>query len=126
LPEAKESRAKNSAKTTSAAAPRARNEYKLSPAARFDINEILLYQIRHRGEDAAFELEGDFIEAFERLAENPGLGHSRENLTSNPDLFYLVDPYLIVYDRQSDPLGILRVLHSARDLKKLLKTKPEK
>jgi plasmid stabilization system protein ParE len=35
-------------------------------------------------------------------------------------LFFLVHSYLIVYRRDKLPLNVVRVLHSARDVKRLL------
>ena len=60
-------------------------------------------------------------EVFERLAERPGLGHSREDLTNRPLRFWSVFSYLVVYDPESRPLTIIAVLHGARDVEKLLK-----
>ena len=39
--------------------------YGLTDKAKFDLNEFLNYSARHRGSDAAFELEGVLLDAFE-------------------------------------------------------------
>jgi plasmid stabilization system protein ParE len=62
-----------------------------------------------------------FLSAFLRLADNPGLGHRREDLTPKPYFFYTIHPYLIVYARESDPLPILGVLHGSRDVQRILR-----
>lgn len=36
-------------------------------------------------------------EAFRSLSTNPGLGHRREDLTSQNVLFFLVNPYFVIY-----------------------------
>ena len=97
--------------------------YWLSPRALKDIAEIETYEIEHFGEDLALQTEANLFEAFERLALTPGLGHKRPDLTSRPYFIYSVDPYLVIYARQVDPLPILAIIHSARNVKKLLKSK---
>lgn len=60
--------------------------------------------------------------AFEPLAGNPGIGHSRADVTQRPVKFWGVFSYLVVYDPASDPLPIVAVLHGARDVEQILKT----
>lgn len=59
-------------------------------------------------------------EAFRKLADRPGLGHRREDLTHSPVLFWAVWSYLVVYKPDSEPLEVVRVLHGARDLDAVL------
>ncbi len=59
-------------------------------------------------------------EAFQRLAETPGLGHKREDLALLPVLFYAVWSYLVIYKPDTRPLEIVRVLHGARDVEAIL------
>lgn len=54
------------------------------------------------------------------LAQSPGLGHTRDDLTSLPLRFWPVFSYLIVYDPARRPIEIVRVLHGARDLRRIL------
>jgi plasmid stabilization system protein ParE len=70
--------------------------------------------------DAADRLLEDFYGAFEQLAEMPGIGHKRQDLTERDVLFWRLHSYLIVYKR-SNPLRIVRIFHGKRDVKKLLK-----
>jgi toxin ParE1/3/4 len=67
------------------------------------------------GSDAIYDAVG-------RLAETPGIGHTRQDLTDRPVKFWSVYSYLIVYDSESRPLTIVAVLHGARDVEQLLKT----
>ena len=57
-----------------------------------------------------------------RLAETPGLGHVREDLAAiDPALrFWPVYSYLIVYRAETAPLEVVRVLHGARDVRRIL------
>src|SRR5271154_3274538 len=95
--------------------------YQLSPSAVADLEEILRHHKERAGDSAAAMLEKDLTFAFERLAATPGLGHLRSDLTVRPYFFYAADPYLIVYARQIDPLPIIAVLHTARNVSKILK-----
>ena len=99
------------------------SEYQLAPEAQHDLDELLDYVQGSRGEEIADALEVQLLEAFRRLARTPGLGHLRKDLTSAHYHFYLLRPYLIVYARSTDPLAILRILHSARNLRRLLSTR---
>jgi plasmid stabilization system protein ParE len=77
--------------------------YKLDAEAFADLNDILQYAELRQGNDAADELETELLEAFQRLAAMPGLGHRRPDLTSKPQFFYFVDPYLIVTREAKNP-----------------------
>jgi plasmid stabilization system protein ParE len=59
-------------------------------------------------------------QAFQRLADMPGLGHRRNDLTKRDLRFWSVYSYLVIY-RESDPLLIVAVLHGKRNVKRLLK-----
>lgn len=65
---------------------------------------------------AADKLEADIYKACEALAANPRLGHKRPDLTDDPVLFWPVrGQYLVIYQRETQPLKIVRILHGARD-----------
>jgi len=50
------------------------------------------------------------------LAQNPRLGHKRPDLTDEPVLFWPVRRwYLVIYQRETKPLQVVRILHGARD-----------
>jgi antitoxin ParD1/3/4 len=93
--------------------------YALTAAARADLSEIADY-IREDNPDAAKRVVKSLQEAMGRLARVPGMGHLREDLTRRPFRFWPVYSYLIVYRSETQPLQILRILHSARDVKSLL------
>jgi antitoxin ParD1/3/4/toxin ParE1/3/4 len=48
------------------------------------------------------------------------MGHLREDLTDEPVRFWSVYSYVIVYDPETQPLQILRILHGARDVRRVL------
>jgi len=55
------------------------------------------------------------------LASNPGLGHTRRDLTSKPVRFWPVYSYLIIYDAETQPLEVIRILSGYRDVAAQLK-----
>jgi antitoxin ParD1/3/4/toxin ParE1/3/4 len=59
------------------------------------------------------------FDACQCLAENPRVGHTREDLTVQPVLFWPVGSCLIIYDPNSKPLSIVRVVHDAHDVPSL-------
>ena len=76
--------------------------FRLSPEAAQDVREIWAYlavdSIR-----AARRLRLQILEACQKIANNPGIGHSREDLTDKPVLFWLAGPYLIIYSPYRGP-----------------------
>ena len=58
--------------------------------------------------------------ALKLLGKQPGVGHVREDLTGRPVKFWPVYSYLIVYDPETEPIQILRVLHGMRDVEEIL------
>ena len=97
------------------------------------------YQFTPQAVDDRFEIwsyiAGDDLEAANRveeviqaacgfLAESPLAGRIREDLTALPLRFWLVQPYRnywIVYNPEKKPLQIIRIIHAARDLPRLLR-----
>jgi plasmid stabilization system protein ParE len=92
--------------------------FRLSPEAAQDIREIWAY-IADDSIKAARHIRLQILDACQRIAENPGIGHSREDITEKPVLFWPTGSYLIVYAPRK-PVEIVRVLHGARDLPGLL------
>jgi antitoxin ParD1/3/4/toxin ParE1/3/4 len=92
--------------------------FKLSPEAACDIREIWSY-IAADSVKAARKVRLALFDACQRLAENPRIGHTREDLTDQPVLFWPVGSYLIIYDPQTKPLSVVRVVHAARDVPSL-------
>ena len=69
----------------------------------------------------ANRIQSELVDAFESLADVPGKGHKRPDLTNKDLLFFSVYQYMIVY-RQAAMVEIVAVLHGKRDVKRLLKT----
>ena len=92
----------------------------LSPEAAQDIREIWFY-IAQKNLRAARRVRLLLLEACQAVANHPGIGHHREDLTDKAVLFWPVGAYLIVYSSASRPVAIVRVLHGARDIPNVLK-----
>ena len=59
---------------------------------------------------------GKLFDAFDALARTPGMGHTREDLTSYPVLFWPVGAYLIIYRAERRPVEIVAVTQGSRDI----------
>jgi plasmid stabilization system protein ParE len=90
-------------------------QYVLSVSAEFDLDEIWEY-IAQDNLDAADRWITKLFDAFQSLAQSPGMGHRREDLTSLPVLFWPVGAYLILYRPQSEVIEIVAITQGARDI----------
>jgi plasmid stabilization system protein ParE len=95
------------------------NGYFFSEKARQDIGEIWLY-IAEDSINHADRLREEFEAAGELLAEHPGIGHTRNDLTRLPVRFWPVGVYLVIYHPDTRPIEIVRILHGQRDLPSIL------
>jgi plasmid stabilization system protein ParE len=96
--------------------------YLVAPEAEGDLQQIWRYLLGEAGLAIANRIQGDLVDAFEGLADLPGKGHKRPDLTSRDVLFFSVYQYMIVY-RRTALVEIVAVLHGKRDVKRLLKTR---
>ena len=98
-------------------------EFDLTPAARRDLRELWAF-IADDDLDAADRVLDEIAAAFARLAQMPGLGHTRKDLTTRPVLFWPVYSYLIVCRSDRKPLQIIAIVHGARDVSRILGNRP--
>lgn len=99
------------------------SQYQFTPEALSDLFELWSY-IAADNVDAANRVEEAVYAACALAAENPLGGQIREDLTALPVRFWLVQPYRncwVVYDPKTAPLQVIRVLHSARNIGRILK-----
>jgi plasmid stabilization system protein ParE len=89
--------------------------YVVSPEAFDDLQEIWDF-IATDSPQAADRVVAELFSAFQRLAEWPGMGHTRRDLTERDVRFFPVGSYLVVYRELQPALQIVAVLHSARDV----------
>ena len=94
------------------------SRYVLTDLAKQDVREIVSY-IRKRNPQSARKVQAELREAMRRLAEFPLIGHYRDDITHEPLRFWSVYSYLIAYRPDTKPLQIIRMVHGARDLRRL-------
>ncbi|MFL6235699.1 MAG: type II toxin-antitoxin system RelE/ParE family toxin [Thermoanaerobaculia bacterium] len=93
--------------------------YVLTAAARADLSEIAEL-IRQDSPGAARKVVKSLRDAMAKLAGMPQMGHIREDLARTSLRFWPVYSYLIIYDPQSRPIQVVRILHGARDVRALM------
>jgi plasmid stabilization system protein ParE len=97
--------------------------YRLSSEALEDISEIWHY-IASDSLASADRIEQAIFDACDSIASLPFAGAIRKDLTTHPVRFRLLLPYRthwIVYNPKSDPIKIVRVLHTSVDISAALR-----
>ena len=95
------------------------SNYVLGVAADLDLDQIWEY-IAEDSIEAADRWIDKLFDAFQTLAQSPGMGHRREDLTEFPILFWPVGAYLILYRVQEHFIEIVAVTQGARDIPSFL------
>ncbi len=96
--------------------------YRVAPYAEADLKQTWRYLLGEAGLAVANRIQGELVEAFEGLADAPGKGHRRSDLTNSDVLFFSVYQYMIVY-RRKKVIEIVAVLHGKRNVTQLLKNR---
>jgi hypothetical protein len=60
---------------------------------------------------------------YPKLARFPGLGHTRPDVADKRYLFWAEGKYVIAYRLEDEELVVIRVLHGARDFRKIFPRK---
>lgn len=103
-------------------------KYRISRRADADLNAIWDYIARDSIE-AADRVEAEIHSEIKRLAETPGMGHAREDVGNPSYRFWRVYSYLVAYRMEGRTLIVVRVIHGARDLRRIFrpaKRKPKR
>lgn len=95
-------------------------KFVLSPQAARDIAEIWQYVADSSSDATADRVESVIYEKIELIANRPGLGHVRKDLTTENVKFFPVYAYLVVYRPESKPVQVVAVIHGRRDVERLL------
>ncbi len=95
------------------------SKFFLTEQAQQDRGEIFDY-IASNNSLAAKKVDKRFKEVFQFLAGSPYSGHKRDDLTNLNVRFFTVYSYMIIYDPETFPLKIVRILSSFRDINKLI------
>ncbi len=99
--------------------------YKLHLEAYGDLSDIWFFIAKDNSKAAEYVTEAVW-DKFQYIADNPNLGHLRDDLTDRLLRFTTVHKYLIGYIPDTDPLIILAIVHGARDpeiLRTILETR---
>ena len=94
--------------------------YELTVTAEEELASILRYIAEQDSVDRALHVHDKFTQAFESLAATPGMGFKRPHLTGTRVRWHPVFRFVVIYDPESSPVMILRVLHGMRDLDRIL------
>ncbi len=93
------------------------SRYQLTDRADQDLFEVSLYLARVGSIETAEVFLKDLRQKFDLLAENPGLGRRRPELS--PDLQSIPQgKYVIFYRPTEQGIVVVRVLHGSRDVKR--------
>lgn len=92
--------------------------FSLTLQAEQDIKDIW-FHIARDNITAADNVIESFEQAFFKLTTNPNMGSIRKDLTDKSVRFWIVFSYYIIYT-PTNPLQILRVISSYRDITKQL------
>ena len=95
------------------------SKYVLGILAERDLDEIWEY-IAQDTIESADRWVGRLFDAFEAIARNPGIGHTRKDLTAHPILFWPVGAYLVLY-RARKKIEIIAVTQGSRDIPSFLR-----
>lgn len=97
-------------------------DYRLTPQASRGLRVVLADVEDRFGTGLARRVLERLVRTFELLAEQPGLGHARPDLTSDSRVrFWAVGPNLIAYRSMQESLENLIVERGARDWTRLLR-----
>jgi antitoxin ParD1/3/4/toxin ParE1/3/4 len=88
--------------------------------AEADLANIVDFIARSAGAERADRVLSAVLDAAERLAANPRIGHKREDLTDDNVRFWSVHSFLLVYRTHRRTVEIVRVVSGWRDLTVLL------
>lgn len=97
------------------------SKYVLTRRADRDIDEIWQWIAQENGNEVADRIEQEFHRAMELLADNPGAGHTRPDVKRAGYRFWSVYSFIIAYRPATKPLTIARVVHGARNFKRLFR-----
>jgi antitoxin ParD1/3/4/toxin ParE1/3/4 len=93
--------------------------YVLTSAAEDDLRNILEFLVVESPSTATRVLDA-LQEAMRLLGERPGIGHRRTDLADETLRFWPVFSYLVIYRPDTAPVQVIRILHGARDVRRLL------
>jgi antitoxin ParD1/3/4 len=98
-------------------------KFALTPIAVEDLLSIWDYVATASSQREADRVIARIYDECDKLATMPGMGHYRTDLLNEEYCFWPARSYLIVYRWETKPLEVIAVVHGARDLDVLLRTR---
>jgi plasmid stabilization system protein ParE len=95
--------------------------YILTPRATEQFEALLYNLAEHSGWERSIRVEERLYEAFNGIAAHPGIGHLRRDLLPREIYFHYVEPFHILYLRDTSPLWIIAIHHGSRDIAALMR-----
>jgi plasmid stabilization system protein ParE len=92
-----------------------KRSFALTPEARSDLKEILLY-IAEDSPQAAEKLRVEFLNGLQRVGRTPGMGHYHVELLDRRYRFWNFYSYVVAYAWDAKPIQVIAVVHGARDI----------
>jgi plasmid stabilization system protein ParE len=97
---------------------------RISRRGQRDLDDIWRhYALTSGSEDVANRVDGDLHSAIKKLGLTPRVGHRRADVADETLLFKSVYSILIAYRIEKSEVVVVRVIHGARDLRKIFKRK---
>jgi toxin ParE1/3/4 len=93
-------------------------EPRLTEQAEADLDELWAY-IAANNPDAADRMVDAVLDSSRMHVRFPGMGQSRDDLRPGLRCF-VVSPYVVFYRPIEDTIEVLRILHGARDISRLI------
>ena len=92
----------------------AEGEYRLTPPAERDLEEIWRYTVERWSVDQAEKYFNGIVDAMQALAQGPALGRPAENIREGYRR-QNVGSHVIFYKKASYGIAVIRVLHQRMD-----------
>jgi plasmid stabilization system protein ParE len=93
----------------------------ISPEALADLEALWSYVSKEAGADIAGNFVTEILDAVEKLAVMPGMGHRRADVADQRYRFWSVKSYVIAYRADLQTLRVARVIHGHRDFRRLFR-----
>ncbi len=95
--------------------------YTLSNRAEGELDYILERIATRDGLERALHVHGKFVDGFEHLASMPRTGTTRPELTGERVRWWNIFKWIVLYDPETSPITILRIIHGGRELGRILR-----
>lgn len=93
----------------------------ISRRALKDLDQIWTYINGRAGPNVASDFVAEILAAVDQLAEMPGMGHARRDVSSRRYRFWSVKSYVVAYRPTARTLRLVRVVHGSRDFGRLFR-----